>query len=271
MQSIANERNSWTALVEEVALIESPGTTSLAACDHDMVNWEDVGSIFSDALVDEASIDQAISTATTNADFDWTDLLQAFNAPVPLETQSLVFAMTIPPHSISPRTNSKCGKATDLHPSSKKCPKKCSEPTCWNKIRSKCGKATDLHPSSKKCPKKCSEPTCWNKIRSRGYCKMHGGGKRCLIPGCNTCSVGGYYCIKHGGGKKCSISGCSNAIQSRGVCKAHGGGARCTVAGGQKSSQGKGLCTSHGGGKRCEVSGCGKGAQTRGRCYAHCG
>ncbi|ETV85171.1 hypothetical protein H257_03007 [Aphanomyces astaci] len=241
MQSIANERNSWTALVEEVALIESPGTASLAACDHDMVNWEDVGSIFSDALVDEASIDQAISTATTNADFDWTDLLQAFNAPVPLETQSLVFAMTTPPHSTNPRTNSKCGKATDLHP------------------------------SSKKCPKKCSEPTCWNKIRSRGYCKMHGGGKRCLIPGCNTCSVGGYYCIKHGGGKKCSINGCSNAIQSRGVCKAHGGGARCTVAGCQKSSQGKGLCTSHGGGKRCEVSGCGKGAQTRGRCYAHCG
>ena len=123
--------------------------------------------------------------------------------------------------------------------------------------------------NAKRLAKQCSAQFCQNRVRSRGLCKTHGGGKRCISPGCTTCSVGGVYCIRHGGGKKCGVRDCQNVVQSRGMCKAHGGGARCTVLGCSKSSQGRGLCTSHGGGRRCSIDGCGKGAQSKGKCYSH--
>ncbi|KAH9193234.1 hypothetical protein AeNC1_004796 [Aphanomyces euteiches] len=223
---------------EDLPLIESP-LGGISDSDHDM-DWEEVGALFSDVLAgDELPLPRDIVVPSTLPEFEWNDIVRAFSSPIP--TEALLF---LPCAATSPPQES------------------VASPTMACPVRMP-------HLQPKKCPKKCSVPSCWNKIRSRGYCKTHGGGKRCLMPGCNTCSVGGSYCIKHGGGKKCLVYGCSNVIQSRGVCKAHGGGARCTVPGCSKSSQGKGLCTSHGGGKRCEVEGCGKGAQTKGRCYIH--
>ncbi|ETW03463.1 hypothetical protein H310_04919 [Aphanomyces invadans] len=169
MQAITNER-SWTDLVEEVALIESPCLPLSAECDHDMVNWEEVGSMFSDFLGDEPSSEQALAPIPL-PDFDWSDLIAAFTTPNHMETKPMVFVT--------------------------------SSPSPHNTRRSKSTISTTS--PNKKCPKKCSEPACWNKVRSRGYCKMHGGGKRCLFSGCDTCSVGGYYCIKHGGGKKTAM------------------------------------------------------------------
>ncbi|KAF1316751.1 hypothetical protein FI667_g15241, partial [Globisporangium splendens] len=100
--------------------------------------------------------------------------------------------------------------------------------------------------------KRCMAPVCESFARSRGFCKAHGGGKRCNQLGCMLSDQGGGFCIRHGGGKRCEVEGCLKSAQSRRFCKAHGGGVRCRVEGCQKTSQGGGCCRMHGGGPRSQ-------------------
>ncbi|CAK4111819.1 unnamed protein product [Aphanomyces euteiches] len=117
----------------------------------------------------------------------------------------------------------------------------------------------------------CQVPNCGRRVRSKGFCKAHGGGRKCILPGCNKSAQNGDYCIGHGGGKECSHPGCAKAAQSHGLCKAHGGGARCKHPNCMKSSQGGGYCRAHGGGKRCQAPNCTKGAQRGNFCATHGG
>ncbi|OQS01250.1 hypothetical protein ACHHYP_01486 [Achlya hypogyna] len=117
----------------------------------------------------------------------------------------------------------------------------------------------------------CLDSQCHQAVKHRGYCKLHGGARRCDVPGCPKGVQGGNLCIGHGGGKRCRFPGCSKATQSQGLCKAHGGGVRCKFDGCNKSSQGGGFCRRHGGGKRCSVDGCPRGAQRGSTCAQHGG
>jgi hypothetical protein len=41
-------------------------------------------------------------------------------------------------------------------------------------------------------------------------CTSHGGGKRCMEPGCTKSSQSSTsYCVRHGGGRKCALVGCN--------------------------------------------------------------
>ena len=57
----------------------------------------------------------------------------------------------------------------------------------------------------------------------------HGGGKRCVEPGCGASAIGKTNkCIAHGGGKRCVEPGCGASAKGKtNKCKAHGGGKRC--------------------------------------------
>ncbi|KAF0682839.1 Aste57867_25062 [Aphanomyces stellatus] len=117
----------------------------------------------------------------------------------------------------------------------------------------------------------CLDDACHEPVKRRGYCKLHGSGRRCVVPGCSKGAQGSQYCIGHGGGKRCCVPDCKKSTQSRGLCKAHGGGVRCKFDGCNKSSQGGGFCRRHGGGKRCSVEGCPRGAQRGNTCAQHGG
>ncbi|ETW08454.1 hypothetical protein H310_01034 [Aphanomyces invadans] len=117
----------------------------------------------------------------------------------------------------------------------------------------------------------CQVPDCGRRVRSKGFCKAHGGGRKCTLQGCNKSAQNGEFCIGHGGGKQCTHPGCPKAAQSHGLCKAHGGGARCKHPDCMKSSQGGGYCRAHGGGKRCQAENCTKGAQRGNFCATHGG
>ncbi|OQS07080.1 apoptosis-inducing factor 1 [Thraustotheca clavata] len=120
-------------------------------------------------------------------------------------------------------------------------------------------------------PGKCLREDCNASITYRGFCKTHGGVRRCRVIGCTKGSQGKNLCIAHGGGKRCNIPTCNKSAQSHGLCKAHGGGARCTFDGCGKSSQGNGLCRKHGGGRRCTYENCNNGAQRGLFCAKHGG
>ncbi|ETV98998.1 hypothetical protein H310_08470 [Aphanomyces invadans] len=120
-------------------------------------------------------------------------------------------------------------------------------------------------------PGQCLEAQCNEPVKHRGFCKRHGGARRCSVPHCTKGVQGGSLCIGHGGGKRCRIPDCNKATQSQGLCKAHGGGVRCKFDGCNKSSQGGGFCRRHGGGKRCSVEGCPRGAQRGATCAQHGG
>ncbi|OQR99910.1 apoptosis-inducing factor 1 [Achlya hypogyna] len=120
-------------------------------------------------------------------------------------------------------------------------------------------------------PGKCLREDCSASITYRGFCKTHGGVRRCRVIGCTKGSQGKNLCIAHGGGKRCNIPTCNKSAQSHGLCKAHGGGARCTFDGCGKSSQGNGLCRKHGGGRRCTYENCNNGAQRGLFCAKHGG
>ena len=82
----------------------------------------------------------------------------------------------------------------------------------------------------------------------------HGGGKRCVEPGCEKGAVGKTdKCKAHGGGKRCVEPGCKkSAVGKTDKCKAHGGGKRCVEPGCKKSARDKtDKCVEHGGGARC--------------------
>ncbi|CAK4437940.1 unnamed protein product [Aphanomyces euteiches] len=112
-------------------------------------------------------------------------------------------------------------------------------------------------------PGQCLDPSCREPVKHRGFCKAHGGSRRCAVVGCAK--------GVQGGGKRCRIPDCNKATQSQGLCKAHGGGVRCKFEGCTKSSQGGGFCRRHGGGKRCSVEGCPRGAQRGSTCAQHGG
>ena len=104
-----------------------------------------------------------------------------------------------------------------------------------------------------------------------GRCKAHGGGKRCLAPGCTKSDQGGKRCKAHGGGKRCLTPGCTKSDKGDGHCIVHGGGDRCRTPGCTKSDQGSGHCIAHGGGDRCRTPGCTKSDKGDGHCIAHGG
>jgi len=108
-------------------------------------------------------------------------------------------------------------------------------------------------------------------------CKAHGGGPRCLHPGCFTSAQDATMrCIKHGGGPRCEhTSGCDKAAQgSTRRCVKHGGGKPCLHPGGcnKFARVGTKRCVAHGGGQRCTHAGCSKGAHASLKfCVAHSG
>jgi hypothetical protein len=110
------------------------------------------------------------------------------------------------------------------------------------------------------------EGSCSNKAvygGKPGLCKAHGGGYRCVHPGCQTVAAG-YgprkdLCIAHGGGFRCVHPGCQTVARSgtgprKDFCKAHGGGVLCVHPGCQTAAAGYGprkdLCIATGGGIR---------------------
>jgi copper chaperone CopZ len=108
-------------------------------------------------------------------------------------------------------------------------------------------------------PKKCVFEGCSRLAAGKGYCRGHGGGRRCRASSCHKTDVGGGYCMAHGGGKRCEFPNCSRGAQGVSMlCKSHGGGLRCSVPGCTSSAQsgGKRLCIKHGGGLRCCMEGC---------------
>ncbi|KAF0704330.1 hypothetical protein As57867_007356, partial [Aphanomyces stellatus] len=44
----------------------------------------------------------------------------------------------------------------------------------------------------------CLDHACLEPVKHRGYCKKHGGARRCAIPGCTKGVQGGSLCIGHG-------------------------------------------------------------------------
>ena len=94
---------------------------------------------------------------------------------------------------------------------------------------------------------KCAKQGC-NKICRPGYdkCVSHGGGKRCVEPGCtkaavprrNADGISVYKCVKHGGGKRCVEPGCTKGAQGPSdKCIKHGGGRRCVEPGCTKGAK----------------------------------
>ncbi|KDO19253.1 hypothetical protein SPRG_15034 [Saprolegnia parasitica CBS 223.65] len=117
---------------------------------------------------------------------------------------------------------------------------------------------------------RCLTPNCPVALTYRGFCKAHGGTRRCNVAYCPKGRQGGaQFCIAHGGGKCCKTDGCVRTAQSRGLCKAHGGGARCKNDDCDKSAQRGGYCRSHGGVQLCSVAGCPNGVQRSGKCAKH--
>lgn len=107
--------------------------------------------------------------------------------------------------------------------------------------------------------KGCKYPKCPKIDKGGGFCKSHGGGRRCGVDGCQKTSRGSSgRCISHGGGPKCTHEGCmKSARKVGGFCKAHGGGKRCTAEGCTKAArEPAAFCIRHGGGVRCQKEGC---------------
>ncbi|EQC36408.1 hypothetical protein SDRG_05865 [Saprolegnia diclina VS20] len=117
----------------------------------------------------------------------------------------------------------------------------------------------------------CLAAQCSTAITYRGFCKAHGGTRRCSVAYCPKNPQGGRYCIAHGGGKRCKADDCVRPVQSRGLCKAHGGGTRCKADECDKSAQSGGYCRAHGGIRICAVAGCPNGVQRHGKCAKHDG
>ncbi|ETV99399.1 hypothetical protein H310_08103 [Aphanomyces invadans] len=118
-------------------------------------------------------------------------------------------------------------------------------------------------------PNQCLERDCMAVIRYRGYCKLHGGARKCCVVSCTKGIQGRNRCIAHGGGKRCQHTNCVRAAQSHGLCKSHGGGTRCKFHGCPKTAQGGGFCRMHGGGRKCKWPGCTNSAQREELCAKH--
>ncbi|CAK9022538.1 Probable WRKY transcription factor 19 (WRKY DNA-binding protein 19), partial [Durusdinium trenchii] len=127
--------------------------------------------------------------------------------------------------------------------------------------------------------KGCAEEGCEKGALKGGYCKSHGGGRRCEFEDCTKSAMGkSLLCIAHGGQRKkrCTEEGCEKGALKGGYCVSHGGGRRCEFEDCTKSARGKSLlCVAHGGGqpkKRvCGERDCQKWAQKGGYCISHGG
>ena len=83
-------------------------------------------------------------------------------------------------------------------------------------------------------------------------CKAHGGGTRCIRPGCDKSAVDGYdRCRKDGGGPRCQQEGCSASTASGyDFCYRHHGGKRCSHPNCTTTARApEDLCGRHGGGR----------------------
>ncbi|GBG23826.1 Hypothetical Protein FCC1311_000462 [Hondaea fermentalgiana] len=112
--------------------------------------------------------------------------------------------------------------------------------------------------------KLCNFIRCDKLARGRGYCKRHGGGRRCESENClRSARSGSKFCTSHGGGRRCQTPGCTKGAEGATYhCVAHGGGKRCQHEGCTKKDQGSGYCKSHGGGKRCAIPACMRSVKT---------
>lgn len=112
--------------------------------------------------------------------------------------------------------------------------------------------------------KLCKFADCDKLARGRGFCKRHGGGRRCQTLNCQrSARSGSKFCTSHGGGRRCQADGCTKGAEGATFfCVAHGGGRRCQKSGCTKKDQGSGFCKSHGGGKRCALPACQRSVKT---------
>lgn len=96
----------------------------------------------------------------------------------------------------------------------------------------------------------CEFEGCFTASRDGSdYCKIHGGGKRCVHLECDISAIDGdIFCTKHGGGKRCKFEGCkSGANLPFNFCFTHGGGYKCEVEGcNGKIQDGTKVCRKHG-------------------------
>ena len=60
-------------------------------------------------------------------------------------------------------------------------------------------------------PGVCLQSGCAVAVNFRGYCRMHGGMRRCEVAGCTKGVQGKNRCIGHGGGKRCTYPSCSKS------------------------------------------------------------
>jgi hypothetical protein len=91
------------------------------------------------------------------------------------------------------------------------------------------------------------------------FCLRHGGGYRCLVPGCSKSAYSTKYCSRHGGGPRCQFpGGCGKgAISNSSFCRRHGGGRRCQFPNcTQGSRAGYDFCLAHGGYTPCAFAQC---------------
>ncbi|KAF0698610.1 Aste57867_10767 [Aphanomyces stellatus] len=102
----------------------------------------------------------------------------------------------------------------------------------------------------------CQVDGCATAAVSKGRCVRHGGGTRCVEPGCNKRTKRFRRCFLHGGFVYCNIEGCASKAKRFGRCWAHGGGSLCAESGCEKLAVKSGLCWTHGGGSRCRVQDC---------------
>ncbi|RMX68551.1 hypothetical protein DD238_005288 [Peronospora effusa] len=58
-------------------------------------------------------------------------------------------------------------------------------------------------------------------VLSHGRCKLHGGGRPCIVEGCEKKAHLKRLCRKHGGGTKCCVAGCKKWSQRQGMCMTH--------------------------------------------------
>ena len=114
--------------------------------------------------------------------------------------------------------------------------------------------------------KRCSRSGCATAAQAdtSGLCNRHGGGHRCVTPGCAKNVTRNNRCIRH---QPTSFPGCSQIPQSKGITKRHSSNP-CTMSGCTTLARSNGLCTRHGGG-RCVVPDCTTCAFRGGRCKQH--
>ena len=114
--------------------------------------------------------------------------------------------------------------------------------------------------------KRCSYSGCATAAQAdgSGLCNYHGGGRRCITPGCTKNVKRNNRCIRH---QPVPSLGCSQVPQSKGIRKRHSN-MPCTMSGCTTLARSDSLCTRHGRG-RCVVPDCTTCAFRGGRCTRH--